>query len=63
VVEEATLDRCQLIEVAPQLRKDARERASLSPANLFSSPGTDVAQRLIVLSLTGLVDELTLAGY
>jgi hypothetical protein len=69
VVEEATLDRCQRSEAASQPRKDAPERASPSSADLFSSalnralsPGTDIAQRLVVLSLAGLVDELDWAS-
>jgi hypothetical protein len=70
MVEEVTLERCQLIELGPQMTKDALERAFRSPSGLFSppsdpafSPHVDVAQRLIVLSLAGLADELTWARY
>jgi hypothetical protein len=70
MVEEITLERSQFNEVAASLTKDAPERAFRPSTNLFTpradlaySPEADVAQRLIVLSLTGLADELTWASY
>ena len=70
MVEEITLERCQFNEVAAQLTKDAPEQAFRPSTDLFtppedraSPPEMDVAQRLIVLSLTGFADDLTWASY
>jgi hypothetical protein len=70
MVEEVTLERCRFTDFALQLTRDASTRVFRPSTDLFSpaagpvcSPEMDVAQRLIVLSLTGLADELTWARY
>jgi hypothetical protein len=70
MAEEVTLERPPIVEFAPLATKEAPERASRSSTDLFApptdgafSPEMDVAQRLIVLRLTGLADDLTWASY
>jgi hypothetical protein len=69
MVEDVTLEECQLVEFSPKLTKEALERRLRPSTNLFVAPADpvflpemDVAQRLIALSSTGLADELTWAS-
>jgi hypothetical protein len=70
MVEAITIEPYQLNEVAAELTSDAPQQAFrpstallTSPADLTPQPEMDVAQRLLVLSLAGVADDLTWASY